>query len=181
MEDPLARALHCACARLDRIAAQLGADTAAVSLNAATRGDVAHFWSRNGNDAGRQTPAAVVHRAQGVSMAFGFPNEVPRQLPDDVVSELDLVAVAFWSAYEVGKLRAELKAANTRLAGRKVVERAKGLLQNEQGLSEESAYAYLRSQSRQRRITLTRVAEEVLRGFYRRQAAGFGQVTGVNS
>jgi len=177
MEDTLARALHGACARLNRIAAQLGAESAAVSLNADTRSDVAHFWSRAGDAAHRQSPAIFVHRAQTAAIVFGFtdPASASASLPEGVASELDLIALAFWSAHEVGKLRAEVKAANARLAGRKLVERAKGVLQTERGITEESAYAYLRGQSRRRRITLTKIAEEVIRlnsGFNRRQVAG---------
>lgn len=186
MEDTLARALHCACARLDRIAVQLGAETASVSLNADGRGDVAHFWSRLRNAEHRQSPANLVHRSHTVAVILGFADVVsaPASLPEALASELDLIALAFWSAHEVGKLRAELKAANARLAGRKLVERAKGVLQTERGISEESAYAYMRVQSRRRRITLTKIAEEVIRlnsSLNRRQIAGMTELTGVNS
>jgi AmiR/NasT family two-component response regulator len=184
MEDTLARALHCACARLDRIAAQLGAEMVAVSLHQDGRGDMAHFWSRAGNIEYRMSPAQLVHRSASAVIFFGFADSAPLQLPEDKAGDLDLIALAFWSAQEIAKLRAELKAANARLAGRKVVERAKGVLQNERGISEESAYAYLRGESRKRRITLTKIAEEVIRlnsSFNRRPIAGMTELTGVNS
>jgi AmiR/NasT family two-component response regulator len=44
-----------------------------------------------------------------------------------------------------------------------MVERAKGVLQVEQGISEAGAYEHLRRLSRKRRITLAALAEEVIR------------------
>jgi hypothetical protein len=121
----------------------------------------------------------VVHRweanRRAIAIVLGFSNpETPpfERLPDAAEASLNLVALAFWSAREITRLRAELKEADRRLASRKLVERAKGVLQLERGISEESAYAYLRSQSRRRRVTLIRIAEEVVRvngGFDRSQ------------
>jgi hypothetical protein len=121
----------------------------------------------------------LVHRweanRRAIAIVLGFSNpETPplQRLPDAVEASLDLVALAFWSTREITRLRAELKEADRRLASRKLVERAKGVLQLERGISEESAYAYLRGQSRRRRVTLARIAEEVVRvngGFDRSQ------------
>jgi len=185
MEDTLARALQCAGAGLSRIAAQLGAESAAVSLHAAGRSTV-HIWSSTGAAEQRDARASLTHRAEVIEIVFGFANgkSAPGRLPGALAADLDLIAFAFWSAHEAGKLRAELKAANERLASRKLVERAKGLLQVQRGINEQSAYAYLRGQSRKRRITLAKLAEEVIRvhdGFNRRQIAGITELTGVNS
>jgi hypothetical protein len=119
---------------------------------------LAHLWQVNRQANGQAN-------RQAVSIVLGFAGREPslRRLPDAVAASLNLVALAFWSACEIARLRAELKAANERLAGRKLVERAKGVLQLERGISEESAYEYLRGQSRRRRITLTKLAEEVVR------------------
>lgn len=170
MEDTLAQALHCACANLSRTAAELGAEFAAVLLNPDRQREIAHRWDSAGNRSLREpSPAAFVHRwsanPRSVAITLDFPVRapVPNGLPNSIAANLDAVALAFWSGYEIGKLCAELKAANQRLASRKLVERAKGVLQLEQGISEESAYAYLRGQSRRRRMTLARLAEEVIR------------------
>jgi GAF domain-containing protein len=48
------------------------------------------------------------------------------------------------------------------LRERKVVERAKGILQQRRGLSEERAYIFLRNTSRRRRVPMFEVAREVL-------------------
>jgi hypothetical protein len=105
-------------------------------------------------------------RDQVVAVVFGFASLEPRyhQVPDAVRERLDLIGLATWSVQEIARLRAELKTVTSRLAGRKLVERAKSVLQIDQGITEERAYEYLRRLSRQRRITLAALAEEVVRG-----------------
>lgn len=100
-----------------------------------------------------------------VTTVFGFSElVVPRHgIPAAVAEKLNLVGVAAWSFREIARLRAHLRVVNSRLASRKLVERAKGVLQNERGLNEEQAYEHLRRTSRRRRIPLTELAEEVLR------------------
>lgn len=61
------------------------------------------------------------------------------------------------------QLRAQLDSAQTRLAERKLIERAKGLLMDEVGLGEEQAYRHLRKLAMDRGQTLAQVAERVLR------------------
>jgi len=103
-------------------------------------------------------------RQRAVALVFGFTEPAPlwREVPEAIAESLNLIGLATWSVKEVLRLRSELRTATNRLAGRKVVERAKGMLQREQGISEERAYEYLRGQSRRRRITLEAMAEEVV-------------------
>jgi hypothetical protein len=105
-------------------------------------------------------------RQKVVTVIFSFAAPVPayQRVPDRIAESLDLVGLATWSVKEIVRLHTELKTVNSRLAGRKLVERAKGVLQAEQGLTEERAYEYMRGVSRKRRITLTQLAEEVLKG-----------------
>jgi hypothetical protein len=77
---------------------------------------------------------------------------------------LNLAALAAWSVEEVRRLRAELRSANCAFAGRKLVDRAKLTLQSECGLNEHQAYEYLRRVSRQRRIPMSRLAQDLLTG-----------------
>jgi hypothetical protein len=105
----------------------------------------------------------VQHRAVAGVFGFAGPKPPPLDVPHALIGNLELFALAAWSAQEIRRLRAELKTANSRLAGRKLVERAKGVLQELRNLSEEQAYEYLRSTSRQRRITLEQLAAEILR------------------
>src|ERR1022692_5306104 len=61
---------------------------------------------------------------------------------------------------------ARMEEVNSHLAGqlqtRKVVERAKGILQRELGLSEEQAYLALQQQSRQKRKAMREIAEAII-------------------
>jgi AmiR/NasT family two-component response regulator len=61
---------------------------------------------------------------------------------------------------------ARLEEVNSSLAEqlqtRKVVERAKGILQREMGLSEEQAYLALQRQSRQKRKAMREIAEAIV-------------------
>jgi hypothetical protein len=100
-----------------------------------------------------------------VTIVFGFANATHRYrpLPDAIREKLDLIGLATWSVKEIARLRSELRTVTSRLAGRKLVERAKVVLNVDQGMSEERAYEYLRRLSRQRRITLVALAEEVVR------------------
>jgi hypothetical protein len=150
VEDIFTQAQECARANLDRIAAELGADSVSMSVSPHSESEAA---------------ATLVHRWREVAVLFRFSAgaAMPPQLPEPLIGILDLIAAGLQSIREAEKLRAELKAANARLATRKIVERAKGLLQAQRGITEDSAYAYLRGESRSRRITLARVAEEVVR------------------
>jgi hypothetical protein len=60
------------------------------------------------------------------------------------------------------ELQSELERVSRKLAERKVVERAKGLLQQRFSWSEEQAYLYLRQNSRIRRVPLAELAQEVI-------------------
>jgi ANTAR domain len=95
---------------------------------------------------------------------IGFARSVPPvgRVPDVLMENLNLLEWATWSANEIARLRGELRIVNERLAGRKLVERAKSALQAERSISEEEAYAYLRSLSRRRRITLVKLSVEIL-------------------
>jgi hypothetical protein len=104
-------------------------------------------------------------RRRVVTVVFGFTAAEPAhdRVPVRVVENLNLIGLATWSVKEIARLQAELKTVNGRLAGRKLVERAKSVLQIEREFSEQQAYEYLRGVSRRRRITLAESAEEVLR------------------
>jgi response regulator NasT len=63
---------------------------------------------------------------------------------------------------EMQGLRTQLAEANLRLAERKVVDRAKGLLMKSRGLDEDSAYAALRKMAMDRKLKLADVAQRVV-------------------
>jgi uroporphyrinogen-III synthase len=63
---------------------------------------------------------------------------------------------------EMARLEAENVKLSERLESRKLIERAKGILQRELRISEEEAYLALQRQSRQRRKSMREIAEAIL-------------------
>jgi ANTAR domain len=108
-------------------------------------------------------PWQMQRRVVTVVFCFAAPRPAYTQAPDAVIEKLRLIGLATWSVKEIAGLRSELRTVTNRLAGRKLVERAKGVLQIDHGISEAGAYEHLRRLSRKRRITLAALAEEVIR------------------
>jgi response regulator NasT len=73
-----------------------------------------------------------------------------------------IVQVACARFEEFQRLKTELAEANLKLSERKLVERAKGLLMQSRGLSEDEAYHALRKLSMSRKSRLGDVAQQVL-------------------
>ena len=73
-----------------------------------------------------------------------------------------IVDVAIARFEEVQSLRDQLAEANTQLADRKVIERAKGLLMKSRNLDEPSAYAALRKAAMDRKLKLSEVAQRIV-------------------
>jgi uroporphyrinogen-III synthase len=63
---------------------------------------------------------------------------------------------------EMARLEAENSQLSERLEERKIVDRAKGILQRDLGITEEEAYVTIQRQSRQRRRTKREIAEAIL-------------------
>jgi len=63
---------------------------------------------------------------------------------------------------EVARLENENSDLSQQLETRKLVERAKGILQRELGLTEEQAYLSIQRQSRQKRKTMKEIAEAIV-------------------
>jgi two-component system, response regulator / RNA-binding antiterminator len=69
-------------------------------------------------------------------------------------------AVARFDAYE--SLKRELRTTQLKLAERKVIEKAKGLVMQQRGASEEQAYSALRKMAMDQNLTLAEVARRVI-------------------
>ena len=97
-------------------------------------------------------------------IAFGFARSSTAEgvALSETPCAVSLASVAAWSVYEVFRLHSELAVANDRLGARKLIERAKGILQAERGLDEQEAYAHLRRLSRQRRMRMSEVATDLI-------------------
>ena len=79
--------------------------------------------------------------------------------PDRVRPVLDVALARF--EHEEG-LRRQLADARSQLSDRKAIDRAKGLLMQRQGLSEEEAYARLRKTAMDKGLKLADVAQRIL-------------------
>ena len=79
--------------------------------------------------------------------------------------EIQLMStIGFLVGGEIERVRLETEVSHLseRLESRKLVERAKGILQRELGVSEEAAYLTLQRQSRQRRKPMKEVAQAII-------------------
>jgi two-component system, response regulator / RNA-binding antiterminator len=73
-----------------------------------------------------------------------------------------IVDVAVARFDELQELRGQLAQANSKLAERKLIERAKGLLMKSRSLDEEAAYAALRRTAMDRNLKLSEVAQRIV-------------------
>ena len=73
-----------------------------------------------------------------------------------------IVDVAIAQFEDFQRLREELAQANLKLAERKLVERAKGLLMKSRSLDEQAAYALLRKFAMDRKLRLGEVAQQLI-------------------
>ena len=78
------------------------------------------------------------------------------------VQIISMVGFFVGAEIEMARLEAENTQLSERLEERKVVDRAKGILQREMGLSEEEAYVTIQRQSRQRRKSKREIAEAII-------------------
>ena len=86
----------------------------------------------------------------------------PYYHPDQEVRLLSAVGYLVGAELERARLESENSELSDRLESRKVIERAKGVLQRDFGLDEESAYRAMQRESRQRRKSMREIAEAIL-------------------
>ena len=77
----------------------------------------------------------------------------------DLVPAIEIAVSRF---QEISALDSEVTSLRERLEVRKLLDRAKGLLQAERGITEAEAFRWLQKTSMDRRLTMKAVAEEVL-------------------
>ncbi|MBC8055935.1 MAG: ANTAR domain-containing protein [Rhizobiales bacterium] len=94
------------------------------------------------------------------AIAAGVTAYVVAGLAPDRVKPVLEVALARFQHEE--SLRQELAAARTELSGRKVIDRAKGILMRSQGIAEEEAYARLRKTAMDKGLKVADVAQRVI-------------------
>ncbi|WMW80326.1 ANTAR domain-containing protein [Undibacterium cyanobacteriorum] len=94
------------------------------------------------------------------AMNAGVSAYVVAGLQVDRVKPVLEVAVARFNADQ--KLRNELHETKTKLAERKIIDKAKGVLMSKHGLSEEAAYQKLRKQAMEKNLRLVDLAQRIL-------------------
>ncbi len=82
----------------------------------------------------------------------------------DLVPAIEMAVSRFT---EIRALDVEIDTLRERLEVRKLLDRAKGLLQSEHGLTEPEAFRWIQKTSMDRRLTMRKVAEAVIEGSMR--------------
>lgn len=78
------------------------------------------------------------------------------------VQTISTVGFLVGGEIEMARLESERNALSNQLESRKLIERAKGLLQRDHGVEEEEAYRMMQKESRQRRKSMREIAEAVI-------------------
>jgi len=86
----------------------------------------------------------------------------PHRYTDRQIRLISAVGLLVGAEIELARLEGENSQLSARLETRKVVERAKGIMQRDLKISEEEAYLTLQRESRQRRKSMREVAEAIL-------------------
>ena len=100
--------------------------------------------------------AEFVERARncGVSVYLIKPVDVRTLVPN--------IAMAVARGREQRQLEKQVREANQKLEDRKIIERAKGHLMETENMKEQEAFDYIRSVSREKNISMKKVAELIL-------------------
>lgn len=80
------------------------------------------------------------------------------------IQVISMIGFLVGAEIEMARLEVENSQLSERLETRKIVDRAKGILQRDLGLTEEEAYLTIQRQSRQRRKTKKEIAEAIILG-----------------
>jgi two-component system, response regulator PdtaR len=87
----------------------------------------------------------------------------------DLVPAIEMAVSRF---SEIRALDSEVSSLRDRLEVRKLLDRAKGLLQSEHGMTEPQAFRWIQKTSMDRRLTMRKVAEAVIEGSMGAKAGG---------
>lgn len=95
-----------------------------------------------------------------INVQHGEPHEHSRR----EIQLISTIGFLVGAEIEMARLEVENSQLSERLEARKVVDRAKGILQRDLGITEEEAYLTIQRQSRQRRKTKKEIAEALIIG-----------------
>ena len=82
--------------------------------------------------------------------------------PIDEKSLVPSIELAVAGSQELKRLRKDMEKVSERLKSRSVIEKAKGIIMQEQGMTEQEAYDYIRKLSLDKHLSMRRVAEIIL-------------------
>lgn len=91
-------------------------------------------------------------------------NREPHEYTDREIKLVSTIGFLAGAEIEMARLQSENHLLSEKLETRKLIERAKGILQRDLKLTEEEAYLTLQRQSRQRRKSMKDVAEAIVLG-----------------
>jgi uroporphyrinogen-III synthase len=107
------------------------------------------------------TPILCASKVVGV---INLQHRLSYQHTESEVRLLSTLGFLVGAEIERARLETENVQLSNRLESRKAVERAKGVLQRDLGMSEDEAYRTMQKESRQRRISMQEIAEAILLG-----------------
>jgi uroporphyrinogen-III synthase len=107
------------------------------------------------------TPILCASKVVGV---INLQHRLTYQHTENEVRLLSMLGFLVGAEIERARLETENAQLANRLESRKAVERAKGVLQRELGMSEDEAYRTMQKESRQRRVSMQDIAEAILLG-----------------
>ena len=103
----------------------------------------------------------VLSRGRMVGV-INLQNRAPYSYTEREIRMISAMGFLAGAEIELARLESENERLSGKLETRKLVERAKGVLQRELGVTEEDAYITLQRESRQRRKSMKEIAEAVL-------------------
>jgi uroporphyrinogen-III synthase len=103
----------------------------------------------------------VLSRGRVVGV-INLQNMCPYQYSEREIGLLSMIGFLVGAEIEMARLENVNTRLSEQLEMRKRVERAKGILQRELGLSEEGAYQILQRESQQRRVSMREIADAIL-------------------
>jgi uroporphyrinogen-III synthase len=89
-------------------------------------------------------------------------HRAPHEHSEREIRLISTIGFLVGAEIEMARLESQNSHLSEKLESRKVIERAKGILQRDLGVSEEQAYLALQRQSRQRRKSMKEVAEAIV-------------------
>ena len=103
----------------------------------------------------------VISRGRVVSV-INVQHKVSHAYSPREVKAISTIGHLVGAAIEMARLENEVIQLSDKLATRKIVERAKGVMQRDLSISEEEAYAIIQRQARHRRKSMKEISEAIL-------------------